>query len=61
MENFKDEKKVAPEGAVNEKELQELADAETPDGGTVAEVTIAVSVALSAGFCPSFKCSSKCK
>lgn len=59
-ENFKNEKLENPEGTVNEKELQELADVESPDGGTLAEATIAVTVALSAGFCPSFKCTSKC-
>lgn len=51
---------VDPAGAVNEKELSELADMDTPEGGTLAEATIAVTVALSAGFCPSFKCTSKC-
>lgn len=60
MEELKNEKMNAPEGTVNEKELQELADVETPDGGTLVEATIAASVAVSAGFCPSFKCSSKC-
>lgn len=60
MEELKNEKMNAPEGTVNEKELQELADVETPDGGTMVEATIAVTVAVSAGFCPSFKCSSKC-
>ena len=60
MEELKNKKMNAPEGTVNEKELQELADVETPDGGTLVEATIAVTVAVSAGCCPSFKCSSKC-
>ena len=60
MEDSKNVQMNAPEGEVNEKEHQELADAETPDGGTLAEATIAITVALSTGFCPSFKCSSQC-
>lgn len=60
MENVKKEKMNAPEGTVDEKELKELADVETPDGGTLAEATIAISVAVSAGICPTFKCTSKC-
>lgn len=59
---MEESKKITtPEGQVNEKELQELADVETPDGGSIAEATIAITVAVSAGMCPSFKCSSKCK
>lgn len=61
MEDSKNVQMNAPEGEVNEKELQELADAETPEGGSWAEATIAITVALSEGFCPSFKCSSQCK
>ena len=60
MEELRNENMNAPEGTVNEKELQELADVETPDGGSLVQATIAVSVAASVGFCPSFKCSSKC-
>lgn len=60
MEELKKGKKNAPEGTVDEKELQELADVETPEGGTLVEATIAVSVAVSTGFCPTFKCTSKC-
>ncbi len=60
MEELKKGKMNAPEGTVDEKELQELADVETPEGGTLVEATIAVSVAVSTGFCPTFKCTSKC-
>lgn len=59
-EKMKNEKLETPEGIVNEEELKELADVETPDGGTLAQATIAVTVALSTTFCPSFRCSSKC-
>lgn len=63
MEELRKETMNAPEGVVDEKELQELADVETPDGGvtpTVTAATIAVSVAVSNNFCPSTKCTSKC-
>lgn len=60
MENLKNEKMNAPEGTVDEKELKELADVETPDGGTLAEATIAITAAISSGICPSLKCTSKC-
>lgn len=59
---MEDSKKInAPEGEVNEKELQELADAETPEGGSWVEATIAVTALLSEGFCPTLKCTSKCQ
>ncbi|EOS24497.1 hypothetical protein C806_02008 [Lachnospiraceae bacterium 3-1] len=60
MEELKKGKKNAPEGTVDEKELQELADVETPDGGALAEATLAITVALSTGICPTLKCTSKC-
>lgn len=60
MENNKKNEKVDPNGKVNERELEELADVETPDGGTALEVTIAVSTLVSAAACPSTKCTSAC-
>ena len=51
-----DEKKIIdPAGEVNEEELKESVDVE---GGSA--LTIAVTVAVSAAFSPTTKCSSKC-
>ncbi len=58
MEDFKNEKKNAPEGEVNEKELKELADTESA-GGAIP-VTVPITIAASTAFCPTVKCSSKC-
>ncbi|SFL42800.1 hypothetical protein SAMN05216390_12719 [Lachnospiraceae bacterium KH1T2] len=57
MSEINNKKINSPEGEVNEKELQELTDAETPDGG---HPTVPITIAISATACPSTKCTSKC-
>lgn len=49
--------KVNTTGKIEEKELQELADA---DATGAATPTIAISIAASVAFCPTIKCTSKC-
>ncbi|SEL83071.1 hypothetical protein SAMN04487770_11862 [Butyrivibrio sp. ob235] len=57
MGEFKNEIKNAPEGEVNEKELQELAEGDAEGG---VPITVPITIAASTAFCPSIKCSSKC-
>lgn len=54
MEN---EKKINPAGEVDEKELKEISDVETPEGGTAG---VAITSLISAAGCPTLKCTSKC-
>ncbi|MET8558319.1 class II lanthipeptide, LchA2/BrtA2 family [Streptomyces sp. NPDC004959] len=46
-------------GAYDELELIELGD-EDAHGGTTTPACVAVSIAASAAFCPTTKCTSKC-
>lgn len=57
MSEKKEIKKMDVTGKIEEKELQELADS---DATGAATPTVAITVAVSAAFCPTIKCTSKC-
>lgn len=57
MSEKKEIKKMDITGKIEEKELQELADSDATGAATPA---VAITIAVSAAFCPTIKCTSKC-
>ncbi|PRR83238.1 class II lanthipeptide, LchA2/BrtA2 family [Clostridium vincentii] len=51
---------IDPAGEINEDELKEVTEVKDATGGISPTVTVAISIAVSASFCPTTKCSSKC-
>lgn len=49
-----------PTGMINEDELVEVTEAKEANGGATPAVTVPLTIAVSAAFCPTTKCSSKC-
>ena len=52
-------KNIDPAGEIKEEELVDATSTEDSTGG-VSPTVVAVTVAASAAFCPTTKCSSKC-
>ena len=54
------DKNIDPAGEVREEELVNVTENDDATGGATPAVTVPISIAASAAFCPSTKCSSKC-